>query len=206
MDAKQIRDFENECEIMRCPFLPSHVDSPHARTHHRTHAHARAGAHFWCHRGDSKARSPYILYFYGSCVEPQVCIVVEYCMRGSLYEVMSEETFNLTWERSLRVPSSPSHLHTFNFTSVAQFFIVPVIVCTFQWAKELAMAINYLHKCAAAPPPVYQFTACAPRLACLTPTHIGLSARVCTCRFDPPVFHRDLKSPNLLVHRWPTPL
>jgi hypothetical protein len=32
-----------------------------------------------------------------------VCIVVEYCMRGSLYEVMSEETFNLTWERSLRV-------------------------------------------------------------------------------------------------------
>jgi serine/threonine protein kinase len=97
MDAKQLRDFENECEIM------------------------------------SKARSPYILYFYGSCVEPQVCIVVEYCMRGSLYEVMSEETFNLTWERSLR------------------------------WAKELAMAINYLHK------------------------------------FDPPVFHRDLKSPNLLL-------
>jgi hypothetical protein len=111
MDAKQIRDFENECEIMRCPFLPLFLTltaHAHARTHTRTHA--RATTHL-CHRGDSKARSPYILYFYGSCVEPQVCIVVEYCMRGSLYEVMSEETFNLTWERSLRVYPSPSHLH-----------------------------------------------------------------------------------------------
>jgi serine/threonine protein kinase len=118
MDAKQIRDFENECEIMRCPslslFTSTHRTHPHtiAHTHTRTHAHAhaRATTHL-CHRGDSKARSPYILYFYGSCVEPQVCIVVEYCMRGSLYEVMSEETFNLTWERSLRVRSfPPSHL------------------------------------------------------------------------------------------------
>jgi len=39
MDAKQIRDFENECEIMRCPF-PSLLTLTHrtARTH-RTHTH-----------------------------------------------------------------------------------------------------------------------------------------------------------------------
>lgn len=102
MDAKQLRDFENECEIM------------------------------------SNARSPYILYFHGSCTEPQVCIVMEYCMRGSLYDVMWEETFNITWERALRVH-------------------------TLKWAKELVMGIEYLHK------------------------------------FDPPIYHRDIKSANLLL-------
>ncbi|KAL6078190.1 Ankyrin repeat-containing protein [Balamuthia mandrillaris] len=96
-DARAIRDFEHECEIM------------------------------------SKVSSPYILRFYGSCLEPQVCIVVDYCSRGSLYDVLQDETMDITWGRC------------------------------FKWAHEMVLAIQALHN------------------------------------NDPPIFHRDLKTPNLLL-------
>jgi hypothetical protein len=69
--------------------------------------------------------------------------VVEYCMRGSLYEVMSEETFNLTWERSLRVLFLILHFILPDEHLLTRFLVLSLV----QWAKELAMAINYLHKC-----------------------------------------------------------
>eukprot|EP01089_Gocevia_fonbrunei_P001148 TRINITY_DN11080_c0_g1_i1.p1 TRINITY_DN11080_c0_g1~~TRINITY_DN11080_c0_g1_i1.p1 ORF type:complete len:488 (-),score=85.50 TRINITY_DN11080_c0_g1_i1:65-1480(-) len=81
----------------------------------------------------NKVHSPYVLHFYGSCVEPRVCIVVEYCSRGSLYHVLLDPKHNVSWER------------------------------VFKWSKEMVTGLAALHSC------------------------------------DPPVYHRDLKSLNLLV-------
>jgi len=38
----------------------------------------------------STARSPHIVHFYGACLTPQICIVLEHCSRGSLFAVLNE--------------------------------------------------------------------------------------------------------------------
>jgi len=98
MDAKAVRDFEHECEIM------------------------------------STVKSPYIIPFYGSCLEPQVTIVVAYCSHGSLYMAMEDETLDIGWD------------------------------LMFKWASQMLIAIKTLHSS------------------------------------DPPIYHRDLKTPNLLLN------
>ena len=36
-------------------------------------------------------RSPFVVYFYGICVEPQMSLVMEYCCNGSVYEVLNRK-------------------------------------------------------------------------------------------------------------------
>jgi len=104
---------------------------------------------------NSKARSPYIIHYYGSCLQPQVSVVVEYCMRGSLYDAMQDEFLDIAWDRVFKVPFFLPNPFKSNYCGL------PVLL--YQWARELTTAIQMLHT------------------------------------FDPPIYHRDLKSPNILV-------
>lgn len=74
-----------------------------------------------------------IVHFYGACLEPRLCIAMEYCSRGSLHTVMSDRRTEMTWKR------------------------------IFQFSKDMTAALIVLHN------------------------------------HNPPVFHRDMKSLNLLV-------
>ena len=43
--------------------------------------------------------SPYIIRFYGACLADKLCMVMELCPYGSLYDVLRSPTFIMTWER-----------------------------------------------------------------------------------------------------------
>jgi len=45
-------------------------------------------------------RSPYIVHFYGASVKNKLCMVMEYCERGSLYDVLQNENIWIGWDRS----------------------------------------------------------------------------------------------------------
>jgi len=81
----------------------------------------------------SVMKSPYIVGFFGACVEPKICMVMEYCSRGSLYSVLSNPNEEISWERG------------------------------FKFINEILEGIKALHT------------------------------------FKPPIYHRDLKSLNILV-------
>eukprot|EP01114_Cavostelium_apophysatum_P024228 TRINITY_DN9423_c0_g1_i11.p1 TRINITY_DN9423_c0_g1~~TRINITY_DN9423_c0_g1_i11.p1 ORF type:complete len:805 (-),score=252.92 TRINITY_DN9423_c0_g1_i11:26-2440(-) len=81
----------------------------------------------------SALNSEYVVEFYGACLEPRICIVMEYCKLGSLYHVLKNESIHVGWPLALK----------FMF--------------------EMTAAINCLHS------------------------------------LSPPIFHRDLKSLNMLL-------
>jgi hypothetical protein len=45
----------------------------------------------------SQINSEYVVKFYGLCLEPKLTLVIEYCSRGSLYDVMNDPTINIGW-------------------------------------------------------------------------------------------------------------
>jgi len=47
-------------------------------------------------------RSPYLINFYGACLEPRICMVVEFCSRGSLYDVLRSEALDFNWTLALQ--------------------------------------------------------------------------------------------------------
>ena len=51
----------------------------------------------------SAVHDPGIVYFYGASFKPKLCMVMEYCARGSLYHVLKEESLDLSWERALQM-------------------------------------------------------------------------------------------------------
>jgi len=47
----------------------------------------------------SAIRSPHVVYFFGICVKPKLCMVMEMCSRGSLYHVLKEgPPEDISWE------------------------------------------------------------------------------------------------------------
>lgn len=44
-----------------------------------------------------RIRSPNVVFFFGACFEPQTCIVLEWCSKGSLQSVLSSPTESLSW-------------------------------------------------------------------------------------------------------------
>lgn len=50
----------------------------------------------------SSLRSPHVVFFYGACIQPSLCMVLEFCHRGSLYDVLSDPKEDITWHRVLR--------------------------------------------------------------------------------------------------------
>jgi len=43
-------------------------------------------------------KSPYLVKFYGACIEPSICLVMELCQRGSLKDVLEARMF-IGWNR-----------------------------------------------------------------------------------------------------------
>ncbi|EGC39321.1 hypothetical protein DICPUDRAFT_16456, partial [Dictyostelium purpureum] len=44
-------------------------------------------------------RSSFMVTFYGACIEPKLCMVMEYCSRDSLYHVMNTKEYEIGWDR-----------------------------------------------------------------------------------------------------------
>jgi len=50
----------------------------------------------------SAIRSKYVVYFHGAVLEPKLCMVMEYCSRGSLYHVITNENYVIGWDKVFR--------------------------------------------------------------------------------------------------------
>jgi serine/threonine protein kinase len=63
-------------------------------------------------------RSPYMVHFYGAGLNKKLCMVLEYCQRGSLYHVMNEKQFTWSWDTTFRFALDMAHgmdvLHNWN--------------------------------------------------------------------------------------------
>jgi serine/threonine protein kinase len=44
---------------------------------------------------------PNIVQFFGASFKPKLCMVMEYCARGSMYHVLRDETLDINWDRAL---------------------------------------------------------------------------------------------------------
>jgi len=45
-------------------------------------------------------RSPFVVQFYGATLKNKLCMVMEYCERGSLYDLLQDESVEIGWDRS----------------------------------------------------------------------------------------------------------
>lgn len=45
---------------------------------------------------------PNLVKFHGACFEPKLCTVMDYCSRGSLYEVLNHPTYHIGWGKVFR--------------------------------------------------------------------------------------------------------
>jgi len=50
----------------------------------------------------SAIRSPTVVYFYGAVLEPKLCMVMEFCSRGSLYHVLQNDKYDIGWDKTFR--------------------------------------------------------------------------------------------------------
>lgn len=47
----------------------------------------------------SAVRSKFVVYFHGAVLEPKLCMVMEYCSRGSLYHVITSDKYDIGWDK-----------------------------------------------------------------------------------------------------------
>jgi len=47
-----------------------------------------------------KVASPYIVHFYGATLKNKLCMVMEFCEKGSLYHLLKDPDFYLDWDRT----------------------------------------------------------------------------------------------------------
>jgi len=47
----------------------------------------------------SAIQSPYIVFFFGACISPKLCMVMELCENQSLYHVLNKKELDIGWER-----------------------------------------------------------------------------------------------------------
>jgi serine/threonine protein kinase len=51
----------------------------------------------------SAVRHPNVVFFYGVSTQPRLCMVMEYCSRGSLFKVMKDEKLDFGWRRAISI-------------------------------------------------------------------------------------------------------
>eukprot|EP01119_Soliformovum_irregulare_P008211 TRINITY_DN2129_c0_g1_i1.p1 TRINITY_DN2129_c0_g1~~TRINITY_DN2129_c0_g1_i1.p1 ORF type:complete len:803 (+),score=234.55 TRINITY_DN2129_c0_g1_i1:116-2410(+) len=47
----------------------------------------------------SSIQSPYLVFFFGACLHPRLCMVMELCSRGSLYHVLADPKVEIGWRQ-----------------------------------------------------------------------------------------------------------
>ncbi|EGG19762.1 ankyrin repeat-containing protein [Cavenderia fasciculata] len=66
----------------------------------------------------SALKSPGVVYFFGAGIKDKLCIVMEYCSRGSLYHILKDETVQFSWKDlfhlALQAVNSLNSLHTWS--------------------------------------------------------------------------------------------
>ena len=137
-------------------------------------------------------RHPNVLSFLGICTYPP-CLISEFCPRGSLDELLREARTSLAAAAGL---SWKRRLH--------------MVGAAFWWGSKWCRMLMLMGGCHArfvkAPP--HQSRNCQLRYRIASTCGLGrLQAAGAACGMlylhsrDPPVMHRDLKSPNLLVSK-----
>jgi len=48
-------------------------------------------------------QSPFLVFFFGACTQPRLCMVMELCARGSLYHVMKDNSIPFTWDLAFNI-------------------------------------------------------------------------------------------------------
>jgi len=85
----------------------------------------------------STIQSPYIVFFFGACLEPKLCMVMELCSRGSLYHAIQEPSVELTWDRlfasSLQMVKGVDCLHSHDPQVVHRDFKSLNVMVTEKW-------------------------------------------------------------------------
>lgn len=85
--------------------------------------------------------NPHIVHFYGACLEPRICMAIEYCARGSLYDLMNDEEFSFSWDKSLRfaadIAAGVNALHTWKPPILHRDIKSPNILITKQLKVKL---------------------------------------------------------------------
>jgi serine/threonine protein kinase len=51
----------------------------------------------------SSIQSPYLVFFFGACLEPKLCMVMEFCGKGSLYHVMNDLKMDIGWDKVINL-------------------------------------------------------------------------------------------------------
>jgi len=51
----------------------------------------------------STIRSPFVVFFFGACLKPKMCMVMELCSRGSLYHVLKNYDIDFGWDKVLNM-------------------------------------------------------------------------------------------------------
>jgi ankyrin repeat protein/predicted Ser/Thr protein kinase len=49
----------------------------------------------------TRIRDPHMVFFYGVCLKPKMCMVMEFCGRGSLFHVLNKAGLNVGWSQAL---------------------------------------------------------------------------------------------------------
>eukprot|EP01112_Ceratiomyxa_fruticulosa_P004101 TRINITY_DN1445_c0_g1_i1.p1 TRINITY_DN1445_c0_g1~~TRINITY_DN1445_c0_g1_i1.p1 ORF type:complete len:727 (+),score=136.48 TRINITY_DN1445_c0_g1_i1:310-2490(+) len=87
-------------------------------------------------------RSPNIVTFFGACLEPKLCMVMEYCARDSLYHVMNNKRYDLGWDKffkfSKEMTAGMLALHGWSPQIVHRDFKSLNLLVNEQWDCKLA--------------------------------------------------------------------
>lgn len=51
----------------------------------------------------SSIHSDHVVKFFGGCLQPKICLVMEYCSNGSLYHLFQRKEFQFDWNLFFRL-------------------------------------------------------------------------------------------------------
>jgi serine/threonine protein kinase len=70
----------------------------------------------------SDLRSPHVVLFFGACLRPELCMVFEFCARGTLFDVLNKDNSDepLDWPRVLKLSMDIAKVQTKQKTNVQQ--------------------------------------------------------------------------------------
>lgn len=52
---------------------------------------------------NSSIHSDHVVKFFGGCLQPKICLVMEYCSNGSLYHLFQRKEFQFDWNLFFRL-------------------------------------------------------------------------------------------------------